>query len=71
MRPPPGATLPLDARLQASRAADDAGAAIGGHPSVVIFADYNCPQLCSPILALAGDALAKSGLTAGADFDWS
>lgn len=69
VRPPPGATLPLDARLTSLDGRPmTLGAAIGGHPSVVIFADYNCPQLCSPILALAGDALAKSGLTAGADF---
>ena len=69
VRPPPGATLPLDARLTGlDGRATTLGAAIGGRPSVVIFADYDCPQLCSPILALAGDALAKSGLTPGADF---
>ena len=69
VRPPPGATLPLDARLTSLDGRPmTLGAAIGGRPSVVIFADYDCPQLCSPILALAADALAKSGLTPGADF---
>ena len=39
-----------------------------GRPAGVVFADYDCPQLCSPILALAGIALGKSGLEAGTDY---
>ena len=69
VRPPPGATLPLDARLaDLEGRAVPLGDAIGKRPAVVVFADYDCPQLCSPILALAGDALAKSGLRPGLDY---
>jgi protein SCO1/2 len=69
VRPPPGASLPLDARLtDLDGRSMTLGAAIGGRPSVVIFADYDCPQLCSPILALAGAALTSSGLKAGVDY---
>lgn len=69
VRPPPGANLPLDARLtNLDGRPTTLGAAIAGRPSVVIFADYDCPQLCSPILALAGAALTSSGLKPGADY---
>ena len=69
VRPPPGARLPLDARLtDLDGRATSLGDAIGGRPAVVVFADYDCPQLCSPILALAGVALGKSGLAAGSDY---
>lgn len=69
VRPPPGASLPLDARLtDLDGRPTTIQQAIGGKPAVAIFADYDCPQLCSPIVALAGDALARSGLTPGVDF---
>lgn len=67
--PPAGARLPLDAPLSdLDGRATSLGDAIGGRPAVVVFADYECPQLCSPILALAGVALGKSGLQAGKDY---
>ena len=67
--PPADATLPLDARLRdLDGRATSLGDAIGGRPAVVVFADYDCPQLCSPILALAGAALGESGLEAGTDY---
>jgi protein SCO1/2 len=69
VRPPPNASLPLDARLTGLDGRPmTLGDAIAGRPAVVVFADYDCPQLCSPILALAGEALAKSGLAPGADY---
>ena len=69
VRPPPDASLPLDARLtDLDGRPTTLGDAIAGRPAVVIFADYDCPQLCSPILALAGGALAKSGLAPGVDY---
>ena len=37
-------------------------------PAVIVFADYRCTQLCSPILAVTGQALAKSGLDPGRDY---
>jgi protein SCO1 len=69
VRPPPNASLPLDARLtDLDGRPTTLGEAIGGRPAVVVFADYDCPQLCSPILALTGGALAKSGLAPGVDY---
>jgi len=69
VRPPPHAALPLDARLtDLDGRSTTLGGAIAGKPSVVVFADYDCPQLCSPILALTGEALAKSGLKPGVDY---
>ena len=67
VRPPPDATLPLDAPLtDIDGHSTTLAAAIAGRPAVVIFADYDCQQLCSPIVALAGSALKDSGLTPGA-----
>lgn len=69
VNPPPDARLPLDARLtDVGGHATSLGDAIGGRPAVVVFADYDCPQLCSPIIALAGRALGESGLVAGTDY---
>jgi protein SCO1/2 len=53
---------------------DDSGAprtlgeALGGRPSVLIFADYTCRTLCGPILEFAVAGLEKSGLKPGADY---
>ena len=69
VRPPPDASLPLDAKLtDLDGRPTTLGEAIGGRPAVVIFADYDCPDLCSPILALTGDTLTKSGLQPGRDY---
>jgi protein SCO1 len=43
------------------------GHALADRPAMVIFVDYDRPQLCSPIVALAGRALSASGLKAGTD----
>jgi len=69
VRPPPDANLPLDARLtDLDGRPMTLGDATGGRPAVVVFADYDCPQLCSPILAMTGGALAKSRLEPGVDY---
>lgn len=63
------AALPLDLGF-----VDDSGgamtlrAAIGGLPSVVIFADYTCRTLCGPILEFATNGLAKTGLRPATDY---
>jgi protein SCO1 len=67
--PPPNAALPLDAPFtDIDGHATTLAAAIEGRPAIVIFADYDCQQLCSPIVALAGSALKDSGLTPGVDY---
>ena len=69
VRPPPDAAFPLRAPLtDIDGHATTLGAAVAGHPAIVVFADYDCQQLCSPIVALAGSALKDSGLTPGADY---
>jgi protein SCO1/2 len=65
----PDARIPLSLRF-----VDDSGAphtladVTDGTPSVLVFADYTCTNLCGPILAFAAEGLAKSGLIPGKDF---
>lgn len=67
--PAPYAALPLDLGF-----IDDSGrtlplrAAIGGLPTVLIFADYTCRTLCGPVLEFATSGLAKTGLKPGTDY---
>jgi len=67
--PAPNAALPLDVSL-----IDEAGravtlrTAIGGVPTVLVFADYTCRTLCGPILEFTTAGLAKTGLKPGADY---
>ena len=69
VRPPPDARLPLDAPLtDLEGRSTTLGYAIADRPAMVIFVDYDCPQLCSPIVALAGRALGASGLKPGTDY---
>lgn len=44
------------------------GEALGGKPSVLIFADYTCTNLCGPILAFAAAGLKQSGLAPAVDY---
>jgi protein SCO1 len=69
VNPSPGATLPLDEPLTdlAGRPATLRGV-MGDRPAVIVFTDYRCTQLCSPILAVTGEALAKTGLDPGRDY---
>jgi protein SCO1 len=69
VRPPPDAALPLNAPLtDIDGHPTTLATAIAGRPAIVIFADYDCQQLCSPIIALAGSALKDSGLTPDEDY---
>jgi len=69
VKPPPGATLPLDVPLAGlDERPTTLRSAMAGHPAVLVFADYRCTQLCSPILAVTGAALASSGLAPGSDY---
>ena len=69
VNPPPGATLPLDAPLKdLDGRSTTLRRVIADAPAVIVFADYRCTQLCSPILAVTGQALAKSGLDPGRDY---
>jgi protein SCO1/2 len=67
--PAPNAALPLDVGF-----VDEGGRslilrdAIGGMPSVLIFADYTCRTLCGPTLEFAAAGLGKTGLKPGADY---
>jgi protein SCO1 len=65
----PGALLPLDTMLQGEgNVAKPLRAWLGNRPSVLILADYTCETLCGPVISIASDALARSGLHPGADF---
>ncbi|WP_336487184.1 SCO family protein [Methylobacterium nigriterrae] len=70
LTPAPGARAPLDAAFE------DAGSgrsvalaeAIGGRPTLLLPVDYTCGNVCDPMLAMAGAALAATGLAAGRDY---
>lgn len=64
-----GAHLPPDLRFidQAGHAVR-LGGEIGGVPTVLVFADYTCGNLCGPGLTLAAGALHDSGLRPGRDY---
>jgi protein SCO1/2 len=67
--PRPDAAVPLDRTF-----VDETGRshplreALGGKPTVLIFADYTCHTLCGPILDFAAAGLRQSGLQPGRDF---
>src|SRR5262245_39408175 len=63
------ALLPLSLRFTDDTGAPRTlGAALGGRPAILIFADYTCRTLCGPILDFALAGLEKSGLKPGADY---
>jgi protein SCO1 len=67
--PPQNAALPPDlAFVTAANQPTTLAQALGGVPSVVVFADYTCRTLCGPILEFAAAGLAKTGLRPGSDF---
>lgn len=43
-------------------------ALIGGRPTVLLFADYDCRHLCGPGLTITAGALHDTGLVAGRDY---
>lgn len=67
--PPPNAGLPLDLTLRDEGGQPlTIGEAIGGVPTLLVFADYTCRTLCGPILEFVAAGLNKSGLSPGRDF---
>lgn len=67
--PTSDARLSLDAMAHGLDGRDlTMGDALQGRAGVLVFADYLCTQLCSPILGVVSRALQDSGLQAGADF---
>ncbi|MCS3523090.1 protein SCO1/2 [Bradyrhizobium elkanii] len=68
--PRPGAVLPLSVRLR-----DENGVArpirqwLTGGPSVWVLADFTCDTLCGSVVSTVSDALRRSGLRPGQDFD--
>jgi protein SCO1/2 len=67
--PPPNAALPLSLAFR-----DESGRpttvrdALGGVPTLLIFADYTCRTLCGPILEFTTAGLAKTGLRPRLDY---
>jgi protein SCO1/2 len=63
LAPPAGAAAPLALKF---RDIDNKRVtlreAIGGRPSLLLFADYTCRTICGPALAIASGALAQTGL---------
>jgi protein SCO1/2 len=69
VNPGPSATLPLDTPLtRLDGRLTTLRGIMGDRAAVVIFTDYRCTQLCSPILAVTEDALEKTGLDPERDY---
>lgn len=67
---PKGARLPAAAMLQDGEGRSQTVADwLDNRPGVWIIADFTCETLCSPVLRVTADALTKSGLKAGSDFN--
>jgi protein SCO1/2 len=65
----PDAQLPLSLSFKDENGnATTLGKAMGGKPSLVIFTDFTCRNICGPVLAFAAGGLEKSGLTPDKDF---
>lgn len=65
----PNAQLPLALPFTDDRGdATTLGKAMAGRPSLVIFTDFTCQNICGPVLAFAAAGLEKSGLIPGKDF---
>lgn len=70
LSPAPGALLPRDlAFAEAGGAPVRLGDLLGRRPAVLVLADYDCREICGPILAVVAGALAGTGLAAGRDVD--
>lgn len=67
--PKPGARLPLDIFLKDGETSAALGQWLAGKPSVWVVADFTCRSLCSPVLRTMTDALGKTGLVPGKDFN--
>lgn len=67
--PEAGAQLPLDVVLKDGETSAALGQWLEGKPSVWVVADFTCRSLCSPVLRTMTDALGKTGLVPGKDFN--
>jgi protein SCO1/2 len=66
----PGATLPLNVQVRNETGATQALAPVfHGIPVVLDLGYFNCPSLCGLVRANLFDALGKTGLKAGRDFE--
>ena len=69
LAPPPGAALPLGLPVRdAAGRPLTLGDALGGRPTVFVFADYDCTTLCGTTLGLAAATLPGTGLRPGQDY---
>lgn len=67
----PGTALPRDIRfVDQHGTARRLGDILGRRPAVLVLADYDCAEICGPILAVVGGALAGTGLKTGVDYDF-
>lgn len=64
-----GAQLPLDVLLSEDKNSAPLRKWLDGRPSVWVIADFTCQSLCSPVLRTMADALNKTGLRPGTDFN--
>lgn len=64
LAPEPGARAPLDLPVTDARTgrATTLGAVLDGHPALLLPVDYTCGNVCDPMIGLAGEALAGTGL---------
>ncbi|TNC11772.1 electron transporter [Methylobacterium terricola] len=69
LAPPPGARAPLEAAFTDTAGRRlSLGQALDGRPALLMPLDYACRNVCDPMLAVAGTALAATGLTPGTDY---
>ncbi|OAS13899.1 electron transporter [Methylobacterium platani] len=69
LAPPPGARAPLDAAFTDTAGRRlSLGQALDGRPALLLPLDYACRNVCDPMLAVAGTALAATGLSPGTDY---
>jgi protein SCO1/2 len=69
LAPPPGARAPRAAAVTAPAGRRRRlGQALDGRPALLMPLDYACRNVCDPMLAVAGTALAATGLVPGTDF---
>ncbi|MCJ2092339.1 SCO family protein [Methylobacterium sp. J-072] len=69
--PAPGAQAPLSVAVTDARTgeATTLGQAIGGRAALLLPVDYTCGNVCDPMVSMAADALAATGL-APEDYAW-
>jgi protein SCO1/2 len=64
--PPPSARVPLELAVTDARTgrATTLGQALGGRAALLLPVDYTCGNVCDPMVSMAADALAATGLAA-------